>query len=279
MKYNYQKLRKKKGAVPEGRAPVDGWRFVVTASEPTNFDGLTRSCGKLVFVDDGYSQFLGRKMVLDHGLLPLTLGLRLATTAETAELAHADVERGAVNCPTLVLMFALGGARVTDRPLAGAMIDHRSTAETAELRSGNDRLLTVYLDFAEKDQTAGSEVAGFADAINLALVLLGAPAKNELHAVNVDGTDGGHVALRLAPLLLTAAGVKMNGAELVVVAISSSPAVGQLVFGLEHCDDGRDGLFFVCLDRNQRQGRQLLVTDDLHFSVLSVVKCADSEPP
>ncbi len=64
MKIQFQNSIKKKGAVPVGRAPVDSWRLrtsllrgaseglAVATNEPTDFDGLARSDGRSVFVDD-----------------------------------------------------------------------------------------------------------------------------------------------------------------------------------------------------------------------------------
>src|SRR3989344_848222 len=263
------------------RRSVASPRLAVPTNETIDLDGLTRSGWGSILVDDMHPQLLfGREVVFDLRLLALTLGLRLAATTLVAELTDAHVsDASAVDHAGNVCVLALRGARVAGFPLTIGVADHARTAVLAPQPGGDDGLLAIHLGLTDEDEATGTEVAHIADAADLVLVLLGGPAENELDAVDVLGANHRHVPAGLAFFLLAATHVEMNGAKLVVVAILSSPAVGQLVFGLEHCDDGRDGLFFVCLDRNQRQGRQLLVTDDLHFSVLSVVKCADSEPP
>jgi len=280
MKIQFQNSIKKKGAVPVGRAPVDGWRFrmsllcgtatglAVAASETANLDGLTRSDGRLVFVDDVYSQFfLNREMVLDHRLLPLTLGLRLAATTFVAELADADVRASAMNGAVNVVVLAFRGTRVANAPLVIEVADHPCTAVLTPLRGGNDGLLAIHLGLADEDETAGAKVTGVTNVTDLVLVLLGGPDEGELDAVDVHGAAHRHVSIGLALLFFVPASVEIDDTELVVVAISLSPAVGQLVLGLEHCGDGSDNLFLVCLDRNERQGCQLLVADNFHRAI------------
>lgn len=252
----------------------------MSPNETIHLDGLTRSCRRSVLVDQKVDDafLLSREMVLDHGLLAFALGLRLATTTLVAELADTDVRAPAVNSSTNVVVLALRGTRVAGAPLAVGVPDHSRTAVLAPLRGRDDGLLAVQLGLADEDETAGTEVTGVADAIDFVLVVFGASTENELHTVYVDGAVERDVPLSLDFLFLAATGVEVDCAELVALAIATSPAVGQLVLGLERCDDGSDDLFFVCLDRNERQGCQLLVADDLHFSVLSVVKCADFEP-
>ena len=168
--------------------------------------------------------------MLDHGLPPLAIGLRLATTTLIAELAGADVRASAVNGAKNVVVLALRGAHVAGVPLTVGITDHPCVAVFATLRNGDDGLLAVHFGLADEDETTGSEIAGVADASYLLLVLLGASLENEL-----DATDS----------------VKMND-TIPSSFILLASTVGQLVLGLEHCGDGCDDLFLVWLDRNER---------------------------
>lgn len=255
-------------------------RLAVPTNEAIDLDGLTRSDRRAVLVDDVHAQFLlDCETMFDLRLLALAFGLRLAATTLVAVLADAHVsDTSAVDHAANVIVLALRGTRVAGFPFAVGVADHARAAVLAPLRGGDDGLLAIHLGLADEDETAGAEVAGVADAIDFVLVLLGGAAENELDAVDVLGANHRHVPAGLASLLLVATRVEMNDAELVVVAILPSPAVGQLVLGLEHCDDRSDDLFLGRLDWNQCQGCQLLVADDLHFSVLSVWECACFEP-
>ena len=197
--------------------------------------------------------------------LTLALRSRLATTTLVAELADTDIRASAVNGATNVVVLALRCTRVAGFPLTIGVTNHACATVLAPLRGHDDGLLAIHLGLADEDETAGTKVAGIANAIDLVLVLLGSPSENELDATDVDIFREGDVALGRALPFLSSSGVEVDDAELVVVAISSSPTVGQLVLGLEHRDDGSDDLLLVTFDRNQRQGCQLTVSDDLHF--------------
>ncbi len=216
MKNQFQNSIKKKGAVPVGRAPVDDWRLrtsllrgaatglIVAASETTDFDGLSRSNGRTVLVENDYSQFLlDREMVLDHRLLPFILGLRFATTTLVAELADTDVRASAVNGAANVIVLALRGTRVAGTPLAVEVTDHPRAAVLAPLRGGDDGLLAIHLGLADEDETTGAEVTGVADATDFVLVLLGGSDEDELDAIDVHGAVHCHVSTGIAPLFLT----------------------------------------------------------------------------
>ncbi|TSC94637.1 MAG: hypothetical protein CEN87_358 [Parcubacteria group bacterium Licking1014_1] len=205
-------------------------------------------------------------MVFDLRLLALTFGLRLAATTLVAELTDTDVRTSAVNGAANVVVLALRGTRVADTPLA-VEVDHARAAVLAPLHGRDDGLLAVHLGLADEDETAGTEVAGVANATDFVFVLLGGPAENELDATDVNVLRYGDPTLGLVLRFPARSGVEIDGAELVVVAISPSPAVGQLVFGLEHCGDGSDDLFLVCLDWNERQRCQLFVADDFHRAI------------
>src|SRR3989338_8747326 len=162
MKIQSQNLIKKKGAVPVGRAPVDGWRLrtsllrgaparlVVAASEPTDFDGLTRSDGRAVFVDDVHPQLLlDREVVFDHRLLPLALGSRLAATTFVAKLADAHIRASAVDHPANLVVLTLRGTRVAGSPLAVEVANHARAAVLATLSGGDDGLLAIHLGLTD----------------------------------------------------------------------------------------------------------------------------------
>ena len=141
----------------------------MTTNEATDFNGLTRSRGRSVFVDDGIHDTLpfGREMVLNHGLLPLAFGFRLATTTLVAELASADVRASAMNGTANVVVLAFRGACVAGAPLTVVVPDHSRSTVLAPFRGRDDGLLAVHLGLADEDETAGSEVAGVADATDL----------------------------------------------------------------------------------------------------------------
>lgn len=83
MKIQFQNLRKKKKAVPVGRASTNvaiapgGGTCCSAASETTDLDSPTRSDDKFVLVDDYRSHFLLQcAVVLHRSLLPFALGFR-----------------------------------------------------------------------------------------------------------------------------------------------------------------------------------------------------------